>query len=219
MLILPEALLLLALDDEKGTAGWQSYDELNLGLAGALLAELTLRGRLRVTGTAVAVVDPLPTGDALLDEALMLVDGSTRQRDTAGWVRELHGKLKRLRDRVCEGLVEQGVLRREEHATLLVFHSARFPAADPTPEAALRERIRAAVSAEAAAPDERDLLCISLALACGAFDALCEKPERKAARARAAALTANEPWGAAVAKAIARRRGEITAATTIAATS
>lgn len=215
MLSLYEALALLALDDEKGTAGWQNYGELDLGLAGALLGELTLRERISVDGTRVAVVDPSPTGDALLDEALALVDGGTKPRDAVAWVRDVQGKVARLRDRVCEGLVEQGILRREPHTTLLIFHSVRFPAADPTPEDALRERLRTLLAADAPALEPRDVLLISLALAVGVIDAAFAKPQRKAAHKRAAALSAGEPWGLAVAEAIGQKQAEVTAATTI----
>jgi golgi phosphoprotein 3 len=46
MRTIAEELLLLALDDEKGTTQWSGTGALPFGLAGALLAELVLRGKM-----------------------------------------------------------------------------------------------------------------------------------------------------------------------------
>ncbi len=86
MLTLAESLVLLALDDEQGTVGWFSDDALNLGLAGALLADLALRERIAVAGRTVTTRDSTPVGEPLLDETLALVAGSARARDARGWV-------------------------------------------------------------------------------------------------------------------------------------
>lgn len=221
MLTVAESIALLALDDEKGTAGWQQNGELDYGLAGALLGELALRGCIEAQTNSVAVLDPAPFGDPLLDEALALVAGSTKPQDAVHWVKECAGKVKHLRDRVCEGLVEQGILHREEHTTLFVFHSTRYPASDPTPEEQLRAALRTVLqeASDGAPPETRMLLLISLARATGVLDNAFPKDERKAARKRAEAMTKDEPWGDAVAKAV-RERQTINATTAaIAATS
>jgi Golgi phosphoprotein 3 len=215
MLSMAESLVLLALDDEKGTVGWQNYDELDIGLAGALLADLALRGRIGVDGKRVRLLDSSQVIEPLLDEALTLVAGSSKERDPKGWVQETFHQVKHARDRTCAGLAEQGILRREEHTTLLIFRRARYPSSDREPEYALRAALQAAVAAPKP-PESRLLVLLSLARACGVVDTLFAKAERKGARKRVAALVNGEPWGEAVAKAISARRAEFTAATTAA---
>ncbi|HLU44261.1 MAG TPA: GPP34 family phosphoprotein, partial [Natronosporangium sp.] len=63
-----EELLLIAYSDQ-GTLV-TSVAAVDCGLAGAVLMELMLAGRLTLTKRAVTVVSDEPTGDPLLDEAL-----------------------------------------------------------------------------------------------------------------------------------------------------
>src|SRR5262249_22008053 len=51
-----------------------------LGLAGALLAELLLAGRVRVGPGGVVVAEAAPSGDALADSVLALVLGEEQRR-------------------------------------------------------------------------------------------------------------------------------------------
>jgi hypothetical protein len=207
MLSLAESLVLLALDDEKGTVGWRGNDALDLGLAGALLADLALRGRIGIAGGRVTMLDAAPVGDELLDETLGLIAGSSKQRDARGWVTEVFRRVKHLRSRLCEGLVEQGILHREEHTTLHIFHQVRYPSSDPTPESALRTDLQIAAGAQPPiAP--RLLALLSLAWACDLLDRLFGRDARK----QVAALVEGEPWGEAVGKAIRSRRAEQAAA-------
>lgn len=57
-----------------------------LGLAGALLAELVLAGRIRVGPGGVAVAEPAPSGDSLADKVLGLVLGEEQRRPTRDWL-------------------------------------------------------------------------------------------------------------------------------------
>jgi golgi phosphoprotein 3 len=204
MLSLGESLVLLALDDEQGTVGWFSEDALNFGLAGALLADLAVRQRIAITGRTVTALDTTPVGEPLLDETLALVTGSTKARDARGWVTEVAYHVKHVRERLCDGLVTQGVLRHEEHTTLLVFRRTRYPSGDPGPEHALRAELQSAASAPPPL-EPRPLILLSLARACDMLDQLLGKDARK----HAAALVKDEPWGDAVRKVIRARRAAL----------
>ncbi len=57
-----------------------------LGLAGALLAELVLAGRIRVGPGGVAVAGAAPSGDALADSVLALVHGEEQRRPARDWL-------------------------------------------------------------------------------------------------------------------------------------
>jgi hypothetical protein len=87
-MILAEKLLLCLTDDDTGTLVVPT-GHADVGLGGAILVELVLRGRVGVAGPQedvkegrLLVRDPSPTGDALLDAALTTV-GRKQRRDAA----------------------------------------------------------------------------------------------------------------------------------------
>ncbi|MGE0541473.1 MAG: GPP34 family phosphoprotein [Dehalococcoidia bacterium] len=220
MRTIAEELLLFALDDEKGTTVWSGAAALPYGLAGALLADLALRGNVALRQKqAVAVLDGTPTGDDILDDALAQIATSRTSRDTQQWVTRLTSKVKRLRDRLEDRLVAQGILRKDQHRVLFLFPFERLPTDDPTVERGLRDRVRAAIL-EDEAPDPRTAVLISLLQSCNLLDGLFAKREHAAIKGRITSVIESVPEGVQAGAAVRAATDEMTAATTvIAATS
>jgi hypothetical protein len=195
-LTLAEELLLLALDDAKGTIAMSTSQALGYGLAGATLMDLTLMGRL-TSDKNLVVVDATPTGDALLDQALATIAAAKRARDSKHWVRALGTGIKRHREQLEERLVQRGILHHEEHRILGVIPSPRYPTDDPQPETNSRARIRAAVLGDAPL-DARTVTLISIAKACNLLDGLFSREERNATKGRVAEIIRGEALGNAV---------------------
>jgi Golgi phosphoprotein 3 GPP34 len=158
-LILAEQLLLLFLDDEKGSdrASWGG----DPGLAGAILLDLTAQGAIAEDDGKLAAVPGAAPEHPLLAAAHATIEASDKRRDAEGWVGRLPKDLKPLRERTAERLVEHGVLTEERRKLLGLFPSTRFPAADPEPERALRERLRAVLLGERQ-PTPEDAMLIAL---------------------------------------------------------
>jgi hypothetical protein len=213
MTTLAEDLLLLALDDESGATPLSREQTLGFGLAGGVLLELLLAGRLDAAGRNLAVADAAPTGDAVLDDALRKIADARRPRDTQHWVNAIAGD--HLRERVLDQLVAQGIVRREEHKILWVFPANRYPTQDPAPERGVREQVRAAVLG-GATPEPRVAALIALARACKLDDALFTRDERKAARRRLDEIARGEAVGQAVSRAVEAAQAAVMAATTAA---
>lgn len=114
-LLLAEELLLLSLDDEKGSD--QTWSSIDGGLAGALLLELTEAGALRLEDDKLVPGASVPA-DPLLVEALEVVRSSEKPRDAKHWVTKLPGQLKPLRRRLAERLVERGILAEDSKELL-----------------------------------------------------------------------------------------------------
>jgi Golgi phosphoprotein 3 len=201
MLKLSEELLLLALKDKKGTLVSSASMALPYGLAGAALMELTLRGRLRLKDGKFAVNNPTPTGDDLLDEALTRIRSSKKERKSKYWVSKLSG-IKKMKNRLLDRLVDQGILRREERRILRVIPSKRYPTVYSGPEMKLRERIRSVVL-EGKKPDERTMIIISLLYACKLVNEVFEKDERKKAKERIKEISKGDAVGKAVSDTVA----------------
>src|SRR5688572_15716525 len=150
MRTIAEDLLLFALDDEKGTTLWSGAAALPYGLAGALLAELAMRGKVALGDKqAVAVLDETPTGVDVLDDALRLIATSKKPRDAKHWVTTFTTKVKRLRDRLEDRLVAEGILRKDQHRVLFLFPFERLPTDDPSVERGLRDEVRAVLLEQA----------------------------------------------------------------------
>jgi hypothetical protein len=201
MKTLAEDLVLLALDDVVGSVSWPASIALKFGLGGALLMDLALQDRIDCLGEAVVVVDPTPTGDAVLDAALNTIRISAKPEGAKDWVKRLGGR-SGLTDRLARRLVSRGILREQDRAFLWVFRRHGFPTEDIGPETLLRGQIRE-VALGTVEPDPRTIMLLSLIDACKLVDDLFSEEERTQVRRRIADLVVGEPFGNAVAAAIA----------------
>jgi len=197
-----EEILLLALDDRKGTAAMDSGHANAMG--GAILAELVLLGALRIGADKKKFVDAEPgaqVSDPLLAECLELVRTAKRRKRAVDWVMKFAG-LKDLKNRAARGLVVKGVLNEEHDRMLGLFPRTKFPERDPGPEQALIERLRQAVLTDADKVDERTRVVTIIANATSMLLRVIDKKELKARKARLKQLAAGHLDGAATAEAV-----------------
>lgn len=184
--MLAENLLLLALDDEKGTVHADATMGLSFGLAGALIMELALAGRVAIEADKLAGVTGANTGHALLDDTARLVDGKPG-KDVRYWVEHLGRKLGDIKQRLLDGLVAQGTLEQREKRILFFFKHEVYPERNQLPEEDVRTRIEA-VLFDGEDGSARTRVLIQLALGCGVIDALYRGEQGKQAKARIEAL-------------------------------
>jgi Golgi phosphoprotein 3 (GPP34) len=227
-MLLAEDLLLLLTDDDSGRT-IVSGTEIEPVLAGAMLIDLTLQRRLDVTdpGAGVkegrlVVLDPTPTGEPLLDEALEKVAQVGGKKPGAA-LGKLGGKL---RPRLLGGLVDKGILREEKGRFLRLFPHSRWPAEDAAHEHETRSRIESALRSGLAG-DERTGALVALLHAVRAvpktFPPETTGLSKKETNANAKRISEGDWASAAVRSAIDSMNAAvmvaITAATTTAATS
>ena len=138
LLTIPQAfaLLQIAPDGRRSTDG----QRLDLGLAGAALADLALRGAITLQDGRVGIATGTPTGDVAIDGVLEQVRSvfsvSGTPRKAKWWVQRL-GK-RPLRDAVLAGLVQRGIVSEEQRTTLVLFTTTRHPELDGGPESLVR---------------------------------------------------------------------------------
>jgi hypothetical protein len=197
-MLLAEELLLLLLDDEKGSVRGGFGDE--SGLTGALLLDLVELGHVAEHEGALVAAGGAPSSPQVLADAYSEIDRSDRPRDANHWLNRLPKALKPLRRRIAEDLVARGVLGEERHKTLGLFSSTRYPELDPGPERELRARLRA-VLVDGAEPDPHTALLLGLLAPLELVGHLVEREHRKAAKARAQEVADRGAVGTAVADA------------------
>src|SRR3954447_2372061 len=161
-MLIAEDLLLLLTDDDSGKAAGST--QVDLGLAGALVADLALLGRVDVAAAdekvkkgRLVVRDASPSGDDFLDRALAwLVKQEGRRPDRA--VPALKDETRR---QVYRRLAERGLVR--QHASKLFGITLRttWPAAERTHEQLLRAKLALAVESQREL-DDRDTALLSL---------------------------------------------------------
>ena len=156
-MILAEELALLAYDDEGDPV--INGPGLDFGLAGAVLLELALSGRLDVVDGRLSLTGLGLPGDPVLDAVVTQIADRKDRPEPEAAIIELR---KGLRERVLDQLVQAGMLRRERNRVLRVFSRTRYPStsAEQSPaEVEVRERLNAAVSEDGSVDGRTAALC------------------------------------------------------------
>ncbi|MET4134825.1 GPP34 family phosphoprotein [Pseudarthrobacter sp. PvP090] len=140
-LSLPQAFLLLATNDKDGKPEVPVF-ALRTTLAGAILAELDLIGAIELQGKHVRATGAAPPTE--FQHELELIRGKSRPHTPKQWVSMLEGRAEV--QRVYEGMASRGIVEHVGERHLGLFKSTRYPEKDHGPEAALRQKIEAALS-------------------------------------------------------------------------
>jgi len=192
MFLLAEELLLLALDNKKGTVSCTASVGLPFGLAGALLAELLLYKKIQTDETdRVFVQDLSPVGDGILDGALTQFHRSREGRGLSYWLAALSYAMDDLESRLLGRLVRKGVLRKQENRFLGMFPLSTYPTRNP----AVKEEICGRLRAAAFGGDRtgmRSLVLLGLAEACSLTAGIFSGEERRQARKRLKEITGDK---------------------------
>lgn len=196
-LTLAEQLQLLALDDDTGKLLPLPDRALDYALAGAILADLTRVGRIEVTLDSVKILDSSPV-DSVPEDLGLLDLTQANVTSLRGALSHLAGDAHGLRQRVIDQLVRKGVLREEDKEFLWVFHFSRYPLADPSTEAAVKQRLRNRIRDNAIPMSDSDHVLIALIHACQLEDLLLSAGEQESCRERIDAITNSDRIGHAV---------------------
>ena len=111
-LSLPEELLLALLDEESGyfrqVPGWN----LNCAMVGAVLGELSLRGRIDTDLKSLILFDSTDTGRPSLDPILREIATETEQHNVGYWVERLAPQAESVISHALDRLVRRQILDR-----------------------------------------------------------------------------------------------------------
>jgi len=220
-MLLAEDLLLLVTDDASGRLS-VSAAQVDAGLGGANLVELTMRDKVDLAGEQdpgkqgrIIVRDSSTAGDAILDAALEVVVAHQGNKPSS-----VIGPLsKNLRQALYERLVSSGVVRAERGRILGVFPVHRWPAQDASHEAEVRRLVTQAL-VQQAAPDTRTAALIALVHVLKCEDKIVDPQQyglsKRELRARAEEIAEGNWASKAVRKAIEEMTAAVIAATTAA---
>ncbi len=141
-------------------------------MAGAVIADLALEGRIDTDLEALYLLDATPTGDELLDPTLLDISGSKETSSTQYWIERNTARSEEIVAETLDRLVNKGVLDYESGGfwtlSRAVSHSSTYPSADGTTRMEAKARILRTILDDEI-PDPRDAILIALMHTCGGF--------------------------------------------------
>lgn len=180
---LAEQAALLMLKDNG--AFLDSYSESHgFDLAGIVLADLAFADKVRLDQKQnLVIINDMPTGDPILDAALMRLKAAKPTGTSAEWPKRIGSDFANV---LLGNLVQRGVLQKQDQGG--IFKSTRYPLANPAVKQAVRERLRAALFG-GVNPDPQTAALIVILNETGGFDeSTVSKKEQKACDKRFAEL-------------------------------
>jgi golgi phosphoprotein 3 len=161
-LTLADEIVVLMLDDTVGEINPDCIAVVGVAIAGGIVMELALLGRVDSDLKALFIVDKTPVGDDLLDMVLAEIAAQPEQQSSAWWIDQLSKRHGDLVERVLARLVTAGILREEERRFLWVFSRRAYPQVSGREEREAKGRLMAVLFNDEV-PDPRDTLLLGLA--------------------------------------------------------
>jgi hypothetical protein len=147
--------------DEHGTPHIH-LPSLNIGLAGAVLAELVMAERITLRGGIICVYDRTGVGEPLLDATRTAIAGERSQRLLPIWLRWIADGVY---ERTTGAMIAAGLVVREVSRRHLLGRQERYRPTDSL----IASRVRGAVSYAVRGHDSPDWQCVAL---CGLLGVL-----------------------------------------------
>ena len=179
------------LRDDTGAIRPECATVASMAIAGGILMELALLGRIDTDLKSLFIVDPTPVGDELLDDALQKIAAEPKKRSSAWWIRGLGLHSGDLSATVLGRLVRAGILRAEDRQFLWVFSRRAYPQNSGREEREAKARLLSVIFNDDV-PDSRDTLLLGLADSTGVLDAILSPEDRRKASNRIAQVIALE---------------------------
>jgi hypothetical protein len=176
-----EELYLLTVHEDKGTTLSSAQSNLSYSLAGALLTELALRGKLQVNPRhRVEVIDANPTGDDLLDETLQEIAKAEQPRKIGYWINRLSEDHKKISKHLVERLVQEGIVVLEDKRMLWTVPCPGSPEPCGSAKYWIKTRLRKLALADQDS-NLQDLALLHLAQSLDWLELIFTQDERKLA--------------------------------------
>ena len=183
-----EDFLLISLDDEKGRFILDTTYVDN-GLAGAVMLELALNGKIELRDNRIHLINSDPLGNLILDQAMQAINNEKKDRKLSFWIGALNANASDIKHVTLKNLTEKGIISKQEGKTLWVFSYNKYPTKDALPENEVRSRLNNIVL-DKMEPTPKCLMLLNLIDVCELSDEVFRTKEvRKAAKNKIRELT------------------------------
>ncbi len=200
-LTLVEEILLLLLDEEKGTLPPVPQLTLHLVLAGGILMELAINNRIDCHIDTLEIVEKEPLNDPILDQYLEKICQEHTHQDVKYWINSIADDGAAIVDLGFKRLVEREILGESEKRFLWVMKTRSYPMIDGTVEREVKLRVMNILYSDEI-PDQRDVVIFCLMDACDMFRTLLGPVELNRMRSRISDVSKLDLIGQATTKLI-----------------
>jgi len=202
-LFLHEEVLLLALNDKKGTIN--SSVHYHYIMAGAIMADLFILERIDIEKDGkknfLRLINAKSTGDPVIDDCIEKLKNSKRRQQVSTWVSRFSG-VKQMKGRVARELCRKGILKTKEDKVLLIFTRKLYPEINHKPEKALIEKLHKAIFTNTNDLDTRTIMLVSIASKTNLLNTVFDKKELKQRKDRIEKISNGDVFGKATGEAI-----------------
>ena len=178
---LAEELILLMLNEQSGylemVPGW----DFSCVMAGSVIADLALEGRIDSDLDALFVTDPSPTGDTLLDPMLQEISESDESHEAQYWIERNAVHAEDVIAATLDRLVARGILEHESGGfwtlSKQVSRSGGYP---PTSELSIRHEAKRRILnliLNEEIPEPQDAILVALVHTCDGFKLLLSEED------------------------------------------
>jgi len=164
-LALVEEIVLLSLDDTTGAHLPLMPQAIGYGLAGAVLADLEMAGRIATRTKCVEVLNAAPTGNLLIDPWLQRIADQEKCHSISHWLVVLSDEKHDIEKAVLDHLIERGILKRQDKKILWVIGLRRYPTVHNEERVEVKTRLARLIQSEEP-PTHFDTTLISLLQGC-----------------------------------------------------
>src|SRR5258708_7966603 len=127
MLSLLEEIVLLTVDETSGKIKVGREFGTAYALAGAVLFDLVLAGRIDTDTETITMVNTEPTGNSLLDGVVARMWKRPQLTTVQQWIEDIVQHRDDLENAALESLIERGILRHEKSKLLWIIDIERYP--------------------------------------------------------------------------------------------
>lgn len=196
-----EEILLLLLDEEKGTLPPVPQLTLHFVLAGAVLMELAIENRIDCHIETLEIIEEEPLNDPILDKYLQRICSEPEHKEVKFWINAIADDGAAIVDEGFKRLVERGILGMSEMRFLWVMKTRSYPTIDGSVEREVKLRVMNILYSDEI-PDQRDVVIFCLMDACDMFRTLLGPVEMSRLRPRISDVSKLDLIGQATTKLI-----------------
>lgn len=176
MLTLPEEIILLAIDENSGEIMQLPERSLDFALAGSILTELALLGRITYDDFFITSISRESTNNKILDEALSYLPDS-KNLTVQSSIARIAKKGDKWEDKILSSLVLRSVVAKKKRGLFEFSSGAAYDLLKPEILKDIENRIRSAVESSSEKLPDRDIVLISIMSACNLWNVIFSEDE------------------------------------------
>ena len=175
MLSLPEELLLLAINDEKGSLF--PTVSFRFALVAAILLQLELENYIEYKDKKIILKKRTCKENHIFNEVLKHIKEFPKEKNTRFWISKIDTKMRKLLPKFLDQLAREKILYKRDKKFLGIFNLKRYPVKDTASKSEIKNRIRETILNNKK-PDKKTIELTVLVNTCGLINKFFTKEER-----------------------------------------